>query len=173
MTPVETWAESYGEVGVAPDWSYEPVALELKSVVTAMVTATAVVELGTKDGQQSAETRSRPEEVGQPGYAVWDLYHELELHWYFQDSLDGEKWFSAGSGKLNSSEPEQARRISAPIGLHARIAFRAFPVLAKVRCDNGSLEGRKFCEGELASCAVRHDEMRVRDLTFRALTRSI
>jgi hypothetical protein len=75
-------------------------------------------------------------------------------------------------GTLNASESRQIRRISTPVGVHARMAFRAQPVLAKVEIGSRAVTGRDICQKTLAACESRHNDMRVDDLKLTLITRS-
>jgi hypothetical protein len=171
VTPLGRWSKAHAEVGASSEWAFNRVELDLEAVVTAVVTMTADIALGPEDGRQAVDGRAS--EIGQVETPLWHLHHELQLHWHLQDSVDGEKWFSLASGSLNASEPQQIRRISSPIGVYARVAFRAQPILAKVRFDDAHIQGRDICQGRLAACATRHRELRAQDLTFTMVTRSI
>jgi hypothetical protein len=170
VTPLSKWTASHPAIEAERGWLFDDLDLDLGGVVTVVVAAVASTELGPQDGHQEAS--GAPSESGAARSPLWQLHHELQVAWFLQDSLDRKAWFAVASGSLNSSVTQQVHRISSPIGLYGRIAFRGEPLLAKVRVDDKSIQGRDICGGTLRACESRHRDLRA-SIEFTVVARSI
>jgi hypothetical protein len=162
MTPFNEWSAEHPEIAISEEWTFTAIDVDLSGAVTMVVDLGAKIELGESEGFASLTGGESQ---------IWTGHHEANILWFLQDSLDGRRWHRLADGVLNSSRQSGVARISVPIGSKMRVAFRAQPMFAYKRTDDGSVQERKVCVVD------HHDDvhaaLRVEMLTINAAIRSI
>jgi hypothetical protein len=162
MTPFSEWSSEHFEIAANDEWTFAAIDVDLSGAVTAVVDLGAKIDLGESEGFAS---------LTGGGSQIWTGHHEADVWWVLQDSLNGSRWHRLADGVLHSSNLSSVARISAPIGSQMRVAFRARPVFAYKRTDDGTVQERKVC-----SASSHHDihaALSVETLTINAAIRSI
>jgi hypothetical protein len=154
-SPLSRWEWRESQLSEQDTWTFIEVPLDLDGAVT--MTATVIATLARGD--------PRPD-----GY-VTD-YHERGLVWFFQDSLDGQNWFTVANGAIYPGDDRGVARVSSPLGTVLRVALTTSCFVARVRDHEAGAFKRTPCSGP-ESCSFDHSTLLVTDIAVHVAVRSI
>jgi hypothetical protein len=158
-SPLSRWEKREIQLSDQDSWTFIGVPLNLDGAVT--MTATVAATLGRGD--------ARPDE------RVTD-YHERGLVWHFQDSLDGQNWFTVANGAIYPGAERGVARVSSPMGTALRLALTTSCFTARVREGEVTAFQRTPCpdpQKSYLTCSFDHSTLMVTDIAVHVAVRSI